>query len=55
MTKKKTAGLIYIGKGFVSGIPARNLTSDEVEKYGKEALLATGIYTEPEKRSKAGR
>jgi hypothetical protein len=38
--------LKYIGNGdFVTGIPARDLTEDEVESFGGEqALLATGLY-----------
>lgn len=38
--------LKYKGNGFIPGIPARNLSTKEVEKYGGEALLvASGIYT----------
>lgn len=41
-------GLLYVGEGaFVPGVPARNLTNDEVAQHGKEALLATGLYREP--------
>ena len=40
--------LIYIGKGFIPGIPARNLTLLEVEKYGEEYLLRTGLFTKPQ-------
>ena len=40
--------LIYIGKGFLNGLPARNLTDDEVEALGGEkVLLATGLYKKP--------
>ena len=43
-------GLIYIGHGFLPGIPARDLSAEDVKRYGgKEALLATGLYAEPEK------
>jgi len=36
----------YIGKGFIPGIPARNLTLAEVKRFGKDYLLSTGLYTE---------
>jgi len=36
----------YIGKGFIPGIPARNLTLVEVKRFGKEYLLSTGLYVE---------
>lgn len=42
------SGLIYIGRGaFLPGIPARDLSADEVELHGEDALLATGLYAEP--------
>ena len=42
--------LKYIGNGFIPGIPARDLSAEDVKKYGgKEKLLATGLYAEPEK------
>lgn len=36
----------YTGHGFIKGIPARDLTDAEVKKFGKERLLASGIYIE---------
>ena len=44
--------LNYIGGGaFVPGIPARDLTDDEVKKHGGEkVLLATGLYKKQSKR-----
>ena len=37
--------LIYNGKGFRDGIPARDLTDEEVKELGGEKyLLATGLY-----------
>lgn len=47
----------YKGGGFVPGIPARDLTEDEVKRYGGvDYLLATGLYELPvkpaEKRGK---
>lgn len=45
--------LKYIGVSFIAGIPARDLSDDEVEKYGgKEYLLSTGLFEEPKKSSK---
>ena len=35
----------YIGKAWKRGIPARNLSAEEVEKYGGvELLTKTGLY-----------
>ena len=41
--------LKYIqARGAIIGIPARNLSNEEVKKYGgKEFLLETGLYKEP--------
>lgn len=40
--------LKYIGTGdFLQGVPARDLSAEEVECYGgREALLATGLYAD---------
>ena len=33
---------------FIVGVPARDLTDEEVEQYGgKDTLLASGVYVEP--------
>jgi len=47
--------LIYIGNGeHKVGIPARDLTKEEVEQYGgEELLLATGLYAKPVRPKKA--
>ena len=43
-------GLIYIGNGnYYIGIPARDLTEEEVERYGRAWLLSIGLYQEPDK------
>ena len=34
----------YIGGGFLPGIPARDLSADEVRRFGLEKLLKSGIY-----------
>ena len=48
--------IIYIGEGIVlHGIPARDLTAEEAEKYGGEdALLNTGLYATPEELEQDG-
>ena len=40
--------LKYIGNGFIPGIPARDLSDEEVKKYGGEKLLiSTGLFEKP--------
>lgn len=41
--------LTYVGKGtWLPGVPARDLTNDEVKEHGGEAaLIATGLYALP--------
>ena len=44
--------LIYIGSSFLPGIPARDLSAEEVKQYGGEKyLLSTGLYAKPKKES----
>lgn len=47
-------GLIYIGAGnWLPGIPARDLTVQEVKDLGGEkALIETGLYAKPPKAEK---
>ena len=42
----------YIGGGYLAGVPARDLTADEVRKYGRERLLKSGLYIEVRAKSK---
>ena len=43
----------YIGTSWKRGIPARNLSAEEVEKYGgAEALEKTGLYEVVKERKK---
>lgn len=52
--KLNDIGLIYVGKGaFDPRYPARDLSAEEVEEFGKEALLATGLYKEPSEKESA--
>jgi hypothetical protein len=46
--------LIYIGNGeHKIGIPARDLSDEEVDEFGGEdVLVATGLYAKPVKVSK---
>lgn len=41
--------LVYVGqkRGWLPGVPARDLTAEEVERYGRERLIASGLYAEP--------
>ncbi len=46
--------LTYIGKGaFDPRFPARDLSAEEVAAFGKDALLATGLYREPDVKKTA--
>ena len=36
----------WLGNGFYVKIPARDLTAEEVKRYGREFLLSLGIYEE---------
>jgi hypothetical protein len=41
--------LKYVPAGFtIQAIPARDLTDEEVEQWGEEYLLATGLYVREE-------
>lgn len=44
--------LKYKGNGSLPGIPARNLTDEEVIKFGKRRLLESGLYVEVKKSRK---
>ena len=47
----------YKGGGFIPGVPARDLTAEEAERYGPERLLASGLYeppAEPQEAAPAG-
>jgi len=48
----KSAPLVYIGEGrWLPGIPARDLTAEEVETYDRKALLASGLYAPTSKEA----
>ena len=45
--------LKYVGTGSLADIPARDLTDEEIELFGEEFLLSTGLYVKVEaKQSK---
>lgn len=41
--------LKYTGGGILVGVPARDLSDEEVRRHGRARLIATGFYVEPEK------
>ena len=44
----------YVGKGaWLVGVPARDLSADEVKKFGLERLLKSNLYEEVKRKSKA--
>jgi hypothetical protein len=48
MTKKKLKGLIYVGGGYLPGVPARDLDAAEVEQWGEWYLLQSKLYAKSE-------
>lgn len=49
------AALRYVGDGsWIRGVPARDLESDEVASFDREALLASGLY-KPAKDAESGK
>lgn len=49
----KSGGLIWVPGSFLIGVPARDLTADEVEKHGREWLIESGVYVEPAPKKSA--
>ena len=47
MAKDKIA-MIWKGNGFFVNIPARDLSAEEVGRFGREFLLSLGLYDEVE-------
>lgn len=46
--------LKYIGGGFLPGVPARDLTAEEVADYGgAQMLIASGLYAAEETKAPA--
>ncbi len=39
--------LIYKGLSFIPGVPARDLSVEEVKIFGEKRLLASGLYSKP--------
>ena len=45
------SGLKYVGNGSLRGVPADDLSAEEVKKYGGEDyLIATKLYAKPRPR-----
>lgn len=38
--------LKYVGKSFIIGVPARDLSDEEVTHFNKKRLLDSGLYKE---------
>ena len=36
--------LKYLGGGFLPGVPSRDLSSEEANRFGVERLIASGLY-----------
>lgn len=44
----------YVGKGaWLVGVPARDLSADEVKRFGLDELIASGLYEEIKRKPKA--
>ncbi len=56
--KKPSIGLVYTGGGFggaLPGIPARDLTAEEVKAHGGESnLIGSGLYEKPKSKKEEG-
>ena len=48
-------GLRYVGGGFFHGVPARDLTGEEADKYGRLILLRSQLYVEIEEEDAPGK
>jgi hypothetical protein len=47
--------MLYKGGGFIVGVPARNLSTSEVNKYGDKRLLASELYYYEQKKKQTRR
>lgn len=36
--------LKYVGDGYLPGVPARDLSDEEVKRHGEKRLLSSGLY-----------
>lgn len=56
MTKTQSglsnSGLRWLGHAFYPGIPARHLTAEEADRYGREMLIKSGLYVPEEQEVK---
>lgn len=56
MPEMNVPGLIYCGTGFLPGVPARDLTPEEVTRFGGVTeLTQNGLYRLPEPARKPAR
>ena len=46
--------LIYKGNGgFIAGVPAMDLSDEEVKKYNENKLIKSGLYEKPKQKEGA--
>ena len=41
---EKAKALRWLGQAWIGGIPARDLSAEEAERYGYEQLIESGLY-----------
>lgn len=49
------SGLRYVGGGYFHGVPARDLTEEEAEQYGRATLLRSLLYVEMDEEPEKGK
>ena len=42
----------YVGKAFITGVPARDLTDEEAKQYGVKLILKSGLYVKESEKPK---
>lgn len=50
-----SGGLRYVGGGFFAGVPARDLTAEEADRFGRAMLLRSLLYVEADAADAPGK